>query len=97
MRRLLALVKGLPPEGALHRAVRGTAAGWTNTEELLAFLCELTDQTNRLLFGAFSKKGAKAPKPVSIPRPGQENQRRRRPKASAEELSAFLASPSSRS
>ena len=73
MRRLRALVTGLPRDSALFRD-----GGWDEQTELLATVAELTDQGNRLLHGAFMQ--GKPPKPIEIPRPGKggQDQRERR-------------------
>ncbi len=69
-RRLLALVKGLPPGSALHRSVDPEGYGWTNNEELLATLLEVTDLSNRMFYSANSGKNARQPVPLTVVRPG---------------------------
>lgn len=71
VRRLWALVRGLPRDCALHRDIDPDAASWGPHEELLASLIEVTDYGNRLFFSANTKKGTAAPPAVQINRPGQ--------------------------
>lgn len=89
-RRLEALINGLPPGSALHRAVDpdGWGAGWTNQEELLAAICELIDTNNRLFLMANTKKNAKQPRPLHIPRP--RDKKPERVKADGESLKALM-------
>jgi hypothetical protein len=52
---------------------------WTNTDELLAGLLELTHSATVLQMRIHSKEGAAMPKPLVIPRPhrtGEETRRR---------------------
>lgn len=64
----------------------GWGSSWTNQEELLAAIAELVSQSNTLFIQANSKKGARPPKPLRIPRPGDE-----KPKpATGEELKTFM-------
>lgn len=51
-------------------------------------MAELVDQGNRLYVMAHSKRGTPAPKPIKINRPGDERKRKR--KATADELAAFM-------
>lgn len=69
VRRLLALVDGLPTTGAMFRQVAFGGQAWSMTDELLAALVELTDFGNRLTFQVNAKKGSRAWKPVTIHRP----------------------------
>lgn len=71
---------------------------WSNLEELVAIAVEVIDQGNRQFHAAHSKKGARAPKPLRIPRPPRprrkgepepEEERKKRP-ATSEELRAFF-------
>lgn len=68
MRRLWALIDGLPPEGALGRSFRGPRWAPGSVEELLAVQCELLDAQLRSWAG---KKGARR-KPLRTPRPGEK-------------------------
>lgn len=51
--------------------------GWTYTEELLALIAEILDQSTRLFIMANSKKGTKPPDPLEIQRPGQPSRKER--------------------
>lgn len=53
----------------------------------MAINAELVDQTNRLLFTINAKKGATAPQPIFIPRPGPKPEKRN---ATPEELAVIL-------
>lgn len=81
MRRLWALLRGLPPTGALGRSV-GEHWPSETVEELLATLCELVDFGNRVTLKAW---GGRPGKPVRVPRPGEG-----RPVASGVEANALL-------
>lgn len=77
-RRLWALLKHLPRESAVAKAMAPQgAAEWTNTEELLATLCELVDAGNRTFVKAHSKPGSQEPKPIRITRPWQRAEPRK--------------------
>ena len=69
VRRLLTLTQHLPRDCALARSVLGHAAEWTNTEELLAAVIEVMDRGQLWFLQANSKKGARLPKPIRVPRP----------------------------
>lgn len=69
VRRVLALVNGLPPDGATVRYSVYHGQQWSVTDELLAALIEEIDYGNRLYFSAHSKKNSQQPKPVKIRRP----------------------------
>lgn len=73
VRRLLALLDGIPPGSALHRAVDPDGWAWTTTEELMASLIEVADFGNRWYIAAHidSKKGGKVPDAIRVPRPGE--------------------------
>lgn len=88
VRRLTALVAGLPPAGSLGRDLDPfLAAGWDSATELTAMVAELVDHSNRMYLMANSKKGTRLPPPLFIPRPGQPRRRRKPTKA---ELKASL-------
>lgn len=59
------------------------ASGWTRTDELLASLIEMVDDTGWRAVSPYLKKSAK-PKRVVVPRPGVK--RRHRRKATADDL-----------
>jgi hypothetical protein len=84
MRRVLALVRNLPPESALHRAENG-GAQWTIDTEIAAVTAEL------LWANVMSKvpRNKQPRKPFHIPRP-HEKRRKKRP-ASPDEIRAFFA------
>lgn len=71
VRRLGALIGGLPLEGAVARSVdpEHLGRGWTTQNELMAVIAELIDQGNRYFFGANSKSGTRQPEPLQVPRP----------------------------
>lgn len=69
MRRIRALVKGLPPGSAFHRSIDPEWWSWDGQHELLAVIAELLDGANRMYLMAHSKKGAAKPQPIKIPRP----------------------------
>lgn len=85
VRRLLSLIRGLPPRGAVARTATN-GRDWGTTEELLAAVVELTDLTNRLVYQAFSGKGAKKWKPVVVSRPTDPPKK----PAAGDELRAFF-------
>ena len=93
-RRLENRLTTLPLESRTARALGAVAPGqWHNVEELLALLAEELDFGNRLFLMTHSKKGARQPKPLKVPRPrdaGREN--RPKPQASTNELKAFFGS-----
>lgn len=68
MRRLWALIDGLPPGGALSRSLRGAWWAPGSVEELLATSVEL--QHAQLL--AWGGKKAQRHTPLRIPRPGDK-------------------------
>ena len=74
LRRLRALVFGLPPDAMLWRQ----RPAWGTAEELAALNVEVAHSTMRVLLSAYGRKGASVPKPLRIPRP--ETTERRRPR-----------------
>ena len=79
---------GIPPGGALHRALDPDWA-WGINEELAAVQVEMIDKLWRQTVAINSKKGSRQPDPVKIPRPWQL--RKRREKTKRERRSASLA------
>lgn len=79
MRRLRALIQGLPDTSALRRTVRGDHHGWGSNEELLALNVELTHALLITTLKIHSKKGSRVPPPLHIPRPGEATHERRKP------------------
>lgn len=95
LRRLLALVGGLPRGGALDRALDpdGWGSGWTHTEELLATIAELLDLHRRQYVVTNSKRGASKPRAIKIPRPSDIRRRLEKiRKPTGEQLRDFLVS-----
>lgn len=91
VRRLLVLVRQLPPGSPLHRATDPRGWSWTATDELLAVIAELVDLNNRLFIQANSRKSGNGPKPLQIRRPWEDEQRQEpRSQATAEEIRAFF-------
>jgi hypothetical protein len=66
VRRLFALVQGLPLDAATWREERT----WTQRDELAALQVELTDVWGRLIFSALG--GKPKGKPLRIARPAQQ-------------------------
>jgi hypothetical protein len=64
-RRLASLIRGLPPDSALHRALDPDGWAWGNVEELMAVLVEMFHSAN-------TPKGTK---PLKIRRPGASPER----------------------
>lgn len=76
-RRLVALVRYLPPTGAVYRA----EAGWDDGTSLVALLVEQIDALTRLLYSAHTN-GKRPPwDPVVVPRPATAPVERRAPTA----------------
>lgn len=71
LRRLMVLIKGLPPHSALTRSST-SGQEWTNVEELLATIIEVIDQGNSLFYQSKAKKGSAKWRPVKIARPGRQ-------------------------
>ena len=88
-----ALIKGLPPESALARAVAPDMTDWRNQEELLATLIEVVDMSNRLYIQAHSEPHSKAPEPIEIPRPYRKQEPPPKP-SSPQEVRDFFAKTS---
>lgn len=88
IRRLRALIRGLPPGSAVHRAL-DPHSDWTANEELLASLIEVVDLGNRWFFGANTKKGSQQPKPIKIPRPRDDEKEPRKP-STPDEIQSFM-------
>lgn len=74
VRRLLALVKGLPSDSATSRSVNTGGEPWSMQDELLAALVEMVDQSNRMFFSAHAKEGTTVWDPVQIRRPGSRSE-----------------------
>ncbi|GAA3473884.1 hypothetical protein GCM10018965_084370 [Nonomuraea roseola] len=93
VRKLIALLSGLPRGSALHIATEGDAATWSTSDYLLANAVDYLAIGNWLFVSANSKKGARNPRPEPVPRPGSQKKTQEEPRrfASAKEVSAFLA------
>ena len=65
-RRIVGLLTWLPAEAALWRSMK---VSWTEDRELAAIQIELLDSLRRTYIAANSKKGARMPDPIRIPRP----------------------------
>lgn len=87
LRRIRALIFGLPPEAMVWRR----EYGWGIAEELAAVGLELQHAILRVLIQANSKKGSSPPKQLHVPRPyeARERARRRGRPASAERIASF--------
>ena len=90
VRRLCALVHGLPPEFATWR---NDTDPWTQTDHFLAALIENGDHWGRQNAVLHGVKQQQLPKPVRIPRPGEtepERQIEKDPRAIAAWFSRFV-------
>lgn len=88
LRRLRALIDGLPRDSAFIRKVH-PHPDWTQTHELMATLIEAVDFGNRVLWSVNrDKHSPKAPDPIKIPRPWRKDEKRR--KATVTELRQFV-------
>jgi len=74
LRRLRALVLGLPADAMIWRRV----PGWGVDQELAAVSAEIAHSSMRVQLSAYSKKGASIPKALRIPRPTDTDRRRPR-------------------
>lgn len=86
VRRLRSLVYGLPAESSTMQEL-GAYVPSHNSEELLAELIELVDESNRLFYDAHTKKHA-APlrDPITVPRPWRRQEQIEKRPATAEEI-----------
>jgi hypothetical protein len=82
VRRIRALLHGLPRDSALMRHEHGPTADWGNAEELLALVAELVHSSIRVQ----AKPGSV--KPLRIPRPYEQTRPNRQ--ATPAEMAAFL-------
>ncbi|MBE1498012.1 hypothetical protein H4696_005112 [Amycolatopsis lexingtonensis] len=91
-RRLRVLIRHLPRESALVRALHGEAAEWGLTEHLLAGAVDELAVGNWLFVAANSAEGADQPdRPRPVPRPGVAPEPD--PAASTDEIAAFFGTP----
>jgi len=70
LRRIKALIAGLPQDSALARALDPELVGWSPIEDLLSLLIEVVDRGNRDFFAANTKEGTPQPEPIRIARRG---------------------------
>ncbi|WP_309235824.1 hypothetical protein [Amycolatopsis sp. SID8362] len=91
-RRLRVLIRHLPRESALVRALHGEAAEWGLTEHLLAGAVDELAVGNWLFVAANSAEGADQPdRPRPVPRPGLEQEPDTA--ATTDEIAAFFGTP----
>lgn len=92
VRRIHALVAGLPPTGAMIRAAATNGQPWSVTDDLLATVIEMIDHGNRMFFSANAKKGANVWKPITITRPVNQPSETHEPKkpSSVQEIRKFF-------
>lgn len=83
-RRLRNLVAGLPRDSAFFAAAHPEAAKWSQTDELLACLIEVTDRVHLRHLSALGAK--RLPKPVTVNRPKAPSAKPARRKATSEDL-----------
>lgn len=90
LRRVLALIRGLPVESSFIRDVLGDEAAWTIEAHLLANVVEVIDLARQGTVVGFAKANHK-PKAVKIPRPGSKKKQRR--EATAGDMVAIFGAP----
>lgn len=73
VRRICALVEGLPSDSALGRKGDPPGGRWSTTDELLAVLIEVVDVGNRMFLKAHTAPGTDVGNPIHIPRPWEED------------------------
>jgi len=93
VRRLSTLIENLTLESATMRKAITGGRSWTSTDELLALLCELTDQSNRMYHTVHFQE--KTWDPLQIPRPyeqvaKEEKKQRDRTPTPKDELVSFF-------
>lgn len=89
VRRVEALINGLPTDSAYSRDANPTTVGsnWGHVEELLATVAQLIDLGNRQFAMANSKRGSRMPEGIKIRRPWERTIKRQ---ATAAEVQALL-------
>ncbi|WP_199745348.1 hypothetical protein [Amycolatopsis sp. WAC 04182] len=93
-RRLRVLIRHLPRESALVRALHGDVAGWGIAEHLLAGAVDELAVGNWLFVTANSDENAERPeRPRPVPRPGVEEEEEV-VATTPEQLAAFFGAPS---
>lgn len=88
LRRLLILVRGLPPEARVRSI--DPDQPWPIATELLAVAVELIHMQWTGFMMVNSKKGTKKPKPLRVPRPGEQVAKRKKRPATIAETMASL-------
>lgn len=93
VRRLVALVTGLPPASALHRAVDPEGWEWTAEREIQAATFEALDLANAMYQAAHEKDGTgRLRKLLRLPRPRSiEEQQETDVVTDATEIDAFFS------
>jgi hypothetical protein len=94
----MAVATGISPAEILNLDGRlfdelelAAAEHWSPELELLAVQCEVTHALYRAYVGAHSKKGAKLPPPLQIPRPGSKAEPAEQPAPTTQRLSPLGA------
>ena len=73
-RRLAVLLKHLPPDSALGRALHGEESEWTVTDHLLAAAVDHLAIANWMFSAVYRDEDAAMPEiPTPVPRPGAGN------------------------
>lgn len=89
VRRLCALVRGLPPDSALHR----NGAKWTTQHEIAALAVERADMWWQVWVGMNAAKGSKLPEGIGIThpdRPKPEREKRSKKALSARQIAGLM-------
>lgn len=93
-RRLRVLIKHLPRDSALVRALHGDVAEWGLAEHLLAGAVDELAVGNWLFVAANSDENADVPeRPRPVPRPGVEAAEETVAAADANQIAAFFGAP----
>lgn len=85
VRRLWALVNGLPEDSATHRET------WTLRDEVAAATVEIVDFWGRVGAQLQGVKPRDLPDPVRIPRPGDEERNKPKIEKDPRKIAAFFA------
>lgn len=93
-RRLLALLRNLPPDSASARALDPNE-GWTQDQELMATVVDMLGVLEHRMLWANTKPNTKLPDPVTFPRPNtREVKELKRAPSSYDEVRAFFSKKS---
>lgn len=90
-RRMLNLIRRLPPDSELGKAINGPSADWSREEHLLALLADRVSELTWVFICANSEEGEAPERPKPIPRPGIESEELADASSPAE-LASFFAS-----